>query len=70
MYQHYFNDASRPASKANPQSISVTHTGEVLLAKKVTNLISNNTNSNNNTLAKATAGLMRYKQFKVLIFFN
>ncbi|KAG5887490.1 hypothetical protein JTB14_023676 [Gonioctena quinquepunctata] len=62
LYQHNFNDASRPASKANPQGISQNINGDMLFARNVSVLQINNNLSNNstsNTLTKATAGLIR-----------
>lgn len=59
LYHHFFNDASRPANKANPQGISVNQTGEILFAKKVPSMLTMSNSSNNNSLAKATAGLIR-----------
>lgn len=58
LYQHNFNDANRPASKANPQGIVLNRKGEVLYAQKVN--VVNPVNTSNNALAKATVGLMRY----------
>ncbi|KAJ8939609.1 hypothetical protein NQ318_012332 [Aromia moschata] len=58
LYQHSFNDASRPASKANPQGVSMNKMGEVLYAKKVPSFNSSN-NTNSNSLTRATVGIMR-----------
>lgn len=35
LYQHVFQDASRPASKANPQAISLNSKGDVMYACQV-----------------------------------
>ncbi|CAH1984863.1 unnamed protein product [Acanthoscelides obtectus] len=62
LYQHSFNDASRPASKANPQGITMNQKGEIVFARKVPVLPSSSSNNNSNTsssLAKATVGFMR-----------
>ncbi|XP_018335579.1 GATOR complex protein WDR24 [Agrilus planipennis] len=55
LYQHAFKDASRPASKANPQGISLNTKGDILYAcqtptnpnflSKVTNLVRKNSNT-------------------------
>lgn len=45
MYQHSFKDASRPASKANPQGMSLNNKGEVLFASRVP--MNNNSFRNN-----------------------
>lgn len=57
LYQHNFNDANRPASKANPQGMVLNRKGEVLYAQKL-NVVSP-VNTSNSALAKATVGLMR-----------
>lgn len=36
LYRHSFKDAFRPASKANPQGVSVNCHGDMLYAKKAT----------------------------------
>ncbi|XP_074036380.1 WD repeat domain 24 isoform X2 [Leptinotarsa decemlineata] len=61
IYHHTFNDAFRPASKANPQGMSVNNSGDILYAKKLSALQSNNCSNSgtSNSLAKATVGLMR-----------
>ncbi|KAJ8910391.1 hypothetical protein NQ315_003512 [Exocentrus adspersus] len=59
VYQHSFNDALRPASKANPQGVSLNRMGEILYSRKNTNNNNSNNNNNNNSLAKATAGIIR-----------
>lgn len=64
LYHHYFNDASRPSNKANPQGISINKGGEVLFAKKVPTILT--TSSSSNSLAKATAGLMRYVYYRLI----
>ncbi|XP_019871139.2 GATOR complex protein WDR24 isoform X2 [Aethina tumida] len=57
LYQHLFNDASRPASKANPHGISFNKEGEILFAQKVqTNNFASTPSTN--ALTKAT-NLMR-----------
>jgi hypothetical protein len=35
LYQHVFQDASRPASKANPQAISLNSKGDVMYACRI-----------------------------------
>lgn len=35
LYQHVFQDASRPASKANPQAVSLNSKGDVMYACRV-----------------------------------
>lgn len=52
LYQHSFREANRPASKANPQGVSLNNRGEVLYACRVTV-------NNNNSLSKAATGLIR-----------
>ncbi|CAH1154060.1 unnamed protein product [Phaedon cochleariae] len=64
LFQHSFNDASRPASKANPQAISINNNGDILYARKSSPLQNNNFSctsnvNSSNTLVKATAGLIR-----------
>ncbi|CAG9865072.1 unnamed protein product [Phyllotreta striolata] len=58
LYQHSFNDASRPAAKANPQGSSMNNRGEVLFAKK-NSPFHNIASSSSSSLTKATVGLMR-----------
>lgn len=46
MYQHSFKDASRPASKANPQGMSLNTKGVVLFASRIP--VNNNSFLRNN----------------------
>ncbi|CAG9761034.1 unnamed protein product [Ceutorhynchus assimilis] len=58
LYQHSFSDAQKPASKANPQGITLNTKGEVVYSKKVNNTITSTNSSSQNSLSKAV-GLMR-----------
>ncbi|CAH0555579.1 unnamed protein product [Brassicogethes aeneus] len=53
LYQHNFNDANRPASKANPQSVCFNNKGEVLFAQKVPIVVTSTVTSN--PITKATS---------------
>jgi WD40 repeat protein len=50
LYQHTFDYASRPASKANPQGVSLNNKGEILYAHKI---------NVNNAIVKAAVGIIR-----------
>lgn len=51
LYHHLFEDATRPASKANPQGIALNPKGDVAYACKV--------NVNVTTAAKQLTNIMR-----------
>ncbi|XP_050310799.1 GATOR complex protein WDR24 [Anthonomus grandis grandis] len=60
LYQHSFADGQKPATKANPQGISLNTRGEVVYSRKVatTPTIVSCNSSSQNSLSKAV-GLMR-----------
>ncbi|XP_066247977.1 GATOR2 complex protein WDR24 [Euwallacea similis] len=53
LYHHSFNDAQKPASKANPQGITVNAKGEIVNCRKVVSTITNNNSSSQNSISKA-----------------
>ncbi|XP_056635992.1 GATOR complex protein WDR24 isoform X2 [Diorhabda sublineata] len=63
LYHHSFNNASRPAAKANPQGLAVNNNGEIIFARKIppfqTSASSTSSMTTPTSLAKATVGLMR-----------
>lgn len=58
LYHHSFNDAQKPASKANPQGISLNVKGEVLCCRKIVPLPTPTPSSSQNSISKAV-GIMR-----------
>ncbi|XP_050503293.1 GATOR complex protein WDR24 isoform X2 [Diabrotica virgifera virgifera] len=64
LYHHSFNDAARPAAKANPQGLAINNSGEIIFARKLnqfpTTAVTPVTGLTTPTsLAKVTVGLMR-----------
>ncbi|XP_030761765.1 GATOR complex protein WDR24 [Sitophilus oryzae] len=58
LYHHSFSDGQRPASKANPQGVSLNNRGEVIYSRKINYVMSNSNSCSQNSLSKAV-GLMR-----------
>ncbi|KAH1017458.1 GATOR complex protein WDR24 isoform X1 [Dendroctonus ponderosae] len=58
LFHHSFNDAQKPANKANPQGISLNAKGEVVCCRKMNIASITPSSSNQNSLSKAV-GLMR-----------
>lgn len=58
LYHHSFCDAHKPASKANPQGVTLNTRGHVLYSKKNTTTIVSVNSSSQNSLSKAV-GLIR-----------
>ncbi|KAF7268665.1 hypothetical protein GWI33_018236 [Rhynchophorus ferrugineus] len=58
LYHHAFSDGQRPASKANPQGVTLNTFGEIIYSRKVPNTLSNSNSSSQNSISKAV-GMIR-----------